>query len=199
MEYLKKFYLSWSINETLVDLPKKQVFQSQQYRGDFRIMPCVINDPYNIKSVKIIGTNEENKLIKDEISVGKSFLVHSYDNHIYAMFDVCALSSFRTAAISALAYSLLYNTSTKKVGLIGIGRIGFYTALILHKWLGVDNFYCDDISEKNKENVLALNAIVNNPNMKTENILFISTGIAVQDALISQFIYDRLSKHTGER
>lgn len=298
MEYLKNFYLSWSSNRNLVDLPKKQVFQSQQYRGDFRVMPCVINDTYNIKSVKIIGTNEENKLIKDKISVGKSFLIHPYDNHIYAMFDVCALSSFRTAAISVLAYYLLHNTNTKKVGLIGLGRIGFYTALILHKWLGIDNFYCDDISEKNKDNFLKLialyipdiqidfiapekmgevcnsvflatdaqeailnihngkniqfissvgadannlseldasilegrtivtdsyhsmmlgdlkiwedtnlinqedifelNSIVNNQNIKTENTLFISTGIAVQDALISQFIYDKLTKkHKG--
>ena len=81
MEQLKEFYQDWSNSNTLVNLPKKQIFQSKYSRGDFRVMPCIINENYNIKSVKIIGTNEENRVIKDKICVGKSFLIHPYDNY----------------------------------------------------------------------------------------------------------------------
>jgi ornithine cyclodeaminase/alanine dehydrogenase-like protein (mu-crystallin family) len=72
------------------------------------------------------------------------------------MFDVCALSSFRTAAISVLAYHLVNVTRSSSIGIIGTGRIGFYTALILNKWLNVNHFYCNDISQTNKENFLKL-------------------------------------------
>lgn len=295
MEHLKKFYQDWNKNNTLVNLPKKQIFQTKYARGDFRVMPCIINEDYHIKSVKIIGTNEENKVIKDKICVGKSFLIHPYDNHIYAMFDVCVLSSFRTAAISVLAYHLLHTSPKSGVGIIGTGRIGFYTALILNNWLGIEHFYCNDINEKSRENflqlidkympdvhiefidivkmettcesvflatdsqksilnaknskkikfissvgadadnlseldvsilkgrtlvtdsyhsmmigdlkvwedlnmidqksVLELSTLINDQNINMQNILFISTGIATQDALISQFIYDKLTKY----
>jgi len=294
MEHLKKFYQNWNTSTTLVHLPKKQIFQSTYARGDFRVMPCIINDDYNIKSVKIIGTNEENRVIKDKICVGKSFLIHPYDNHIYAMFDVCVLSSFRTAAISVLAYQLLATSSQSKVAIIGTGRIGFYTAFILSKWLGISHFYCNDISDANRKNflelvakympdvqidfieidsiestcesvflatdsskailnaknakeikfissvgadadnlseldesllegrvivtdshhsmmigdlkvwedqniinqksVLELSTLSHKQNIEIQKILFISTGIATQDALISQFIYDKLTK-----
>ena len=156
MEYLKQFYHQWEKNSTLVELPKKQIFESAYAHGDFRVMPCIINADYRIKSVKIIGTNEENSIIKDKICVGKSFLIHPYDNYIYAMFDVCVLSSFRTAAISVLAYALLKHSAEAKIGIIGSGRIGFYTTLILHKWLGIDRFHINDISEKNKMHFLTL-------------------------------------------
>lgn len=293
MEYFKQFYVHWSEDKALVTLPKKQVFESKQNRGDFRVMPCIINDTYGIKSVKIIGTNEENHVINDKISVGKSFLIHPHDNYIHAMFDVCVLSSFRTAAIAILAYHLVDQHTISKIGIIGTGRIGFYTVLILCRWLGVNQFYCYDISEKSKENflklvelympgiqidfttiedmgevcdsvfvatdaeeaildtdnssnirfissvgadadnlseldarviegrhiltdsyhsmmlgdlkrwkekhiidekdVLELTGVLDRPNIKKEKILFISTGIAVQDALVSQFIYDKLT------
>jgi ornithine cyclodeaminase/alanine dehydrogenase-like protein (mu-crystallin family) len=295
MEYLKIFYQDWHNSDTLVTLPKKQIFQTQDSNGDFRIMPCIIHNDYKIKAVKIIGTNEENRVIKDKICVGKSFLIHPYDNFIYAMFDVCALSSFRTAAISVLAYHLLNTTQASGVGIIGCGRIGFYTALILNKWLNVNHFYCNDINQTNQENflklaekymaeihidfmpitkmetvcdsiflatdstkailhannttnikfissvgadadnlseldanllegrtvvvdshhsmmlgdlkawedqnildrksVLELRNFINNQNNPPQNIVFISTGIAIQDALISQFIYDKLTKN----
>lgn len=294
MEYLKTFYQEWHKSDTLVNLPKKQIFQTKNIDGDFRIMPCMINESYNIKAVKIIGTNEENKVIKDKICVGKAFLIHPYDNYIYAMFDVCVLSSFRTAAISVLAYHLLHTSYVSGIGIIGTGRIGFYTALILNKWLHVNHFYCNDINHTNRENflklaeqympnvqinfididemektcesvflatdskksilnaqnakkikfissvgadadnlseldasiledriivtdshhsmilgdlkmwkdqniidqnnVLELCTLQDNKNLQMQKILFISTGIATQDALISQFVYDKLTK-----
>lgn len=294
MKYLHTFYQEWRNNDSLVLLPKKQIFHTPYSRGDFRVMPCMINNNYSIKSVKIIGTNEENRIIQDKICVGKSFLIHPYDNYIYAMFDVCALSSFRTAAISVLGYHVLQTPQKSGVGIIGTGRIGFYSALIMNRWLHINHFFCNDINEKNKENFLKLadiympdvcidfvdidtiktacesvflatnstkpilnadnakkikfissvgadadnlseldasiikgrtivtdshhsmmlgdlrswenqsiinqtnvkelTALIDNKDIKMQNILFISTGIATQDALISQFIYDKLTK-----
>jgi len=293
MEYLKTFYQEWNSSDSLVNLPKKQIFQTENINGDFRIMPCMINDNYNIKAVKVIGTNEENKVIKDKICVGKAFLIHPYDNYIYAMFDVCVLSSFRTAAISVLAFHLLQSSQASGIGIIGTGRIGFYTALILNKWLQMDHFHCNDVNPKNRENflklsekympdvqidfieanemektcdsvflatdstkailnaqnaqklkfissvgadadnlseldasllegrtivtdsyhsmmlgdlkvwedqkiidknqILELSTLIDDKNIQMQNVLFISTGIATQDALISQFVYDKLT------
>ena len=219
-------------------------------------------------------------------------LIDWYDNYVYATIDACVLSSFRTAAISLLAYSLVYNKNDS-IGLLGLGRIGFYAAIILHRWLGVNEIKCYDsnsiISEKfekliafyapnlsinilNSEDIISKstslflatdseNSILNSKNslhlkfvssvgtdannlseldetlidnfeiitdsvhsmllgdMKTwkekgllleenvtelkdimnssisteKNTLFISTGIAVQDALIGQFIVDKFS------
>ena len=210
-----------------------------------------------------------------------------------AMFDVCVLSSFRTAAISVLAYHLLQSSHASGIGIIGTGRIGFYTALILNKWLDIDHFYCNDVNQKNErtlrlsekymqdvqidfidvnemettcesvflatdstkailnaqnaqklkfissvgadadnlseldasileertivtdsyhsmmlgdlkvwedkniidqKSVLELSTLLDHKNTQMQKILFISTGIATQDALISQFVYDKLKK-----
>ncbi len=136
MDLLSDFYESWGQEKLQVDLPIKQVFETSGLKGDFRVMPCVIEQHEVIKSVKVIGTNEENRTVKDKICVGKTLLMDQYDNHAYALLDVCALSSFRTAAISALCFKLCY-PEAKSIGLIGLGRIGFYTAYILHNWLDV--------------------------------------------------------------
>lgn len=292
----KSFYIEYSKQLHKVTLPKKIVIDSQNYKGDFRVMPCCIDD--KIKSVKIIGTNEEEKYIKDKICVGKSFLIDEYDNYIYAMFDVCVLSSFRTAIISILAYDF----SCKKgiIGIVGLGRIGFYTAYILHKFKNINQFYCVEIDDniknnfsqlaslympdvkieytttknlnnvcsniflttnsktailnktnssnfnfissvgadannlselsediistktiitdsmqstllgdlkkwKDKElisegNIFELTDIIKNKNtIKNKQVLFISTGIALQDALISNYIYDKLTKNKNRK
>lgn len=157
LNYFKRFYLNYSKNLNVVNLPKKQIFESKNIKGDFRVMPCVINE--NIKSVKIIGSNEEQKTIKDKICVGKSFLIDKYDNHIYAMFDVCVLSSFRTAAISILAFDVLNTNNVNNIGIVGVGRIGFYTAYILYKYKDIRKFYCVEINETIKNNFDDLKSI----------------------------------------
>lgn len=159
MALLKDFYSDWSKQSNIVHLPKKQVFEASPYKGDHRVMPCTINYKNKItKAVKVIGTNEENSIIKDKISVGKSLLIHPEDNHIHAIFDACALSSFRTAAISVLAYKSI-NKQSSSIGIVGLGRIGFYTALILHKWLGVNHFYGFEVNDSQKNNFLELATI----------------------------------------
>ena len=152
MNYMENFYKTWQGDDGLVELPKKQLFKVPYAEGDFRIMPCIIHGDYRIKSVKIIGTNEENRTVHDKISVGKSFLIHPYDNYIHAMFDACVLSSFRTAAISVLAYKTVVSDTTKSTALAGTGRIGFYTALLLHQHLGVQDFFYYDPNLQNRQN-----------------------------------------------
>jgi len=153
MEQLTDFYSDWSDTDT-VQLPVKQVFSHPAVLGDFRVMPCTIDDR-QLKMVKIIGTNEEQRTIYDKICVGKAALLDYYDNHICALFDVCALSSFRTAAVSCLALSAT-EYHPKRVGLIGAGRIGFYTAYILFVWLGVKKLHVYDPKAENCERFIAL-------------------------------------------
>lgn len=135
MAQLSDFYDTWPHHDE-IQLPTKQVFENPALAGDFRVMPCVIK-PMKLKLVKIIGTNEEQRTIKDKICVGKAMLIDHYDNHVYAVFDVCALSSFRTAAIACLALQRS-GLSPQAVGLVGCGRIGFYTAHILHRRYGLE-------------------------------------------------------------
>lgn len=155
MEILLKFYNEWNNCESDIELPLKQVFvNNNDIAGDYRLMPCSIESKH-LKFVKIIGTNEEQRKVKDKISVGKALLIDYFDNYAYAIFDVCSFSSFRTAAISVLA---LYcsRISPEEVGIIGTGRIGFYTAFILYKWCGIKSFSVYDTNEKNYQNFTAL-------------------------------------------
>lgn len=146
MDTLERFYFEWKENEEIVFLPRKQVFSTSGLKGDFRVMPCIVNhfEGKKVKVVKVIGTNEEEQIVQDKISVGKALLIHQTDNFVEAIFDVCALSSFRTAAISVLAYKHSVDFDKQEIGIIGAGRIGFYTAVILHHWLGVKKLIvCD--------------------------------------------------------
>lgn len=150
MDTIERFYFAWQKNNKIVDQPKKQVFKNKGLKGDLRVMPCVIDkfEGKIIKMVKIIGTNEEEKQVKDKISVGKALLIDNDDNFVKGIFDVCALSSFRTAAISALAFKHTVETTQHKIGLIGTGRIGFYMAVILSRWLGVRELHVHDVNIK---------------------------------------------------
>ena len=154
MELLLNFYRTWANVGVDIDLPKKQVYAKQGIKGDLRLMPCFMHDE-KLKFVKVVGTNEEERTIKDKICVGKSFLVDYFDNYIYAIFDACVLSSFRTAAISALAFCLS-TSSLSKIGLVGTGRIGFYTAYILYRWLGFCSFMVMDANEHHRMDFEAL-------------------------------------------
>lgn len=155
MNFLLSFY-EQDLENLNIQLPLKQLFYTPQIKGDYRIMPCNIDD-LKLKCVKVIGTNEENKKIKDKISVGKAFLIDYFDNYIYAMFDVCVLSSFRTAAISVIALKLLVEKNKiQKIGILGSGRIGFYTAYILYKWLGIKDFNIYDENIQHQDNFYEL-------------------------------------------
>lgn len=154
MEALEGFYLAWARDDTVVTQPPKQMFCRPTMRGDWRVMSCAIErgrcfsggeSPIDV--VKVIGTNEEERVVRDKISVGKALLLHPTDHHVEAVFDVAALSSFRTAAISALAYKYCGYRDDDLPGIIGAGRIGFYTAAILRQWLGLSRMLVHDVNE----------------------------------------------------
>ncbi len=185
MDELKILYKEWGNGKKWVTIPEKKIINTPNLAGDFRVMPCITDFSGGIKAVKVIGTNEENRTIKDKISVGKMLLIDWYDNYVYAIIDACVLSSFRTAAISLLAYSLKYNKNQDSIGILGLGRVGFYTAILLHRWLGVTHINCYDsnteIGEKFKKLVsyyspdLTLNMLEKEPLIKDSTSLFLAT------------------------
>ncbi len=194
MDELKVLYKEWGNGEKWVTIPEKKIINTPSLAGDFRVMPCITDFSGGIKAVKVIGTNEENRTIKDKISVGKMLLIDWYDNYTYAILDACVLSSFRTAAISLLSFSLVYDKKEDSVGLLGLGRVGFYTAILLHRWLGVSHINCYDnnpeIGEKFEKLVsyyapdLTLNMLEKEPLIKDSTSLFLATDseIALLDA-----------------
>jgi len=153
MDALERFYLAWARGETAVAQPPKQVYWRPGVRGDWRVMPCAVERGCpgsagiagGIDAVKIIGTNEEGRVVGDKISVGKALLLHPTDHHVEAIFDVAALSSFRTAAISVLAYKYGGHRRAAAAGIVGAGRIGYYTAAILQQWMGLSQLLVHDV------------------------------------------------------
>ena len=154
MDTLERFYYTLSKDKDLVVLPLKHVFTTKHFKGDWRVMPCMVKnfDGKIIKVVKVIGTNEEERTVKDKICVGKALLVDPADNFVQAIFDVCALSSFRSAAVSVLAFKHLAHVSDVKVGIIGAGRLGFYTGLLLFRWLGIKEVMIADPNKAHLDN-----------------------------------------------
>ncbi len=82
MNSLESLYVAWAANDALVDQPKKIIFSNAGIAGDWRVMPCMIDgfDGELIKAVKVIGTNEEEAVVKDKICVGKALLIDKTDN-----------------------------------------------------------------------------------------------------------------------
>lgn len=151
MDELESFYFAWQKNRRIVQMPRKLVFKTDGLKGDMRVMPCIIDSFKGeiIKAVKIIGTNEEERIIEDKIAVGKALLIDPTDNFVKGIFDVCALSSFRTAAISVLAFKhSVDDVHKQKTALVGTGRVGFYTASILQRWLGIKEMKIYDIDKE---------------------------------------------------
>lgn len=163
MDALERFYLAWSEDDSAVRQPQKQLFERPGIRGDWRVMPCAIDRGWTaadgagtcIDAVKVIGTNEEERVVADKISVGKALLLHPTDHFVEAIFDVAALSSFRTAAISLLAYKYCGSRRDHVAGIVGAGRVGFYTAVILSEWLGVEQLVIHDIDARRSCDFLA--------------------------------------------
>jgi ornithine cyclodeaminase/alanine dehydrogenase-like protein (mu-crystallin family) len=155
MDALESFYRAWACGEAAVTQPPKQVYWRPDVRGDWRVMPCAVERGWpgsegatsGIDAVKIIGTNEEERVVRDKISVGKALLLHPTDHHVEAIFDVAALSSFRTAAISVLAYKYGGHRHDDVAGIVGAGRIGYYTASILRQWMGLSRLLVHDAAD----------------------------------------------------
>lgn len=112
-----------------IKLPSKQILTDDNERGDFRVMPCVYSRGNEItKIVKLVGTNLQQFVVKDQITVGKAFVIDPLENFISHIFEACLLSSARTGACATMALRWLA-PEARKLNIIGSGRVGFYAAL----------------------------------------------------------------------
>ncbi|MEW5942900.1 MAG: hypothetical protein AB1710_03490 [Pseudomonadota bacterium] len=123
---------------TALELPPKQVFSDPGSTADFRVMPCVVRGAGGaMKTVKLIGTNTRQRLVPDQITVGKAFVMHPEENFVSHVFEACLLSSARTGLCAAIAIDLLAR-SRNKLACIGAGRVGYYAAFYAAALGGVD-------------------------------------------------------------
>ena len=151
LEFIENKLRDIAYGKVDIIMPPKTVFDDNGNGGDFRMMPCIFknNDNNNninkvVKSVKIVGTNVTNKVIKDQICVGKAFLIHPEDNFITHIFDACILSAVRTAACAIIASKLL-KPDANSILIVGSGRIGYYSCLFA-RHIGIKDIYVNDIN-----------------------------------------------------
>ncbi|MDQ7822855.1 MAG: hypothetical protein RDV48_08690 [Candidatus Eremiobacteraeota bacterium] len=162
-DHFEEGFRFWAAHPDKLMLTPKQIYYSPGMRGDFRVMPCQMHrEGGSVNIVKLIGTNEEEELIKDKISVGKAFLFHPRDNFIIGVFDACVLSSVRTGACAALGFKHL-GKGARRVGIIGCGRCGYYSAEFIHQQGTVEKFLCFDTNAVNLENFKELAKVRNIP------------------------------------
>lgn len=110
----------------------KDLFYFDGVPGDLRVMPY--SDGQQM-TVKVIGTNEARTEVPDKISVGKCLLIHPRDHYVMGVLDVAALSSLRTAVGILLGRqaSSPGEAPAPRLGIVGAGRVGFYTALAFQR------------------------------------------------------------------
>lgn len=126
-------------------LPPKQVFEDPATHGDFRVMPCEVRGGDNVtKTVKLIGTNTLQRVVPDQITVGKLLVLDPAENFICAVMEACLLSSARTGVCAALAIDALARGRDEMV-VIGSGRVGFYAGLYAVAAAGVKRVVFSDL------------------------------------------------------
>jgi ornithine cyclodeaminase/alanine dehydrogenase-like protein (mu-crystallin family) len=131
LDYLLAQLESLASGQSSLELPNKLVFDDADAYSDFRVMPCVIRHPERTrKTVKLVGTNNYQQQVPDQITVGKAFALDEKENFVSAGFAGCLLSSARTGACVATAVRLLAD-SAERVTIVGAGRVGYYAALYI--------------------------------------------------------------------
>ncbi len=126
-------------------LPPKQVFEDPVTHGDFRVMPCEVRGGDTVtKTVKVIGTNTLQRVVRDQITVGKLLVLDPAENFICAVMEACLLSSARTGVCAALAIDALAQGRDEMV-VIGSGRVGFYAGLYAVAAAGVKRVVFSDL------------------------------------------------------
>lgn len=130
-------------------LPPKQVFQDPVTRGDFRVMPCEVRDGERVtKTVKLIGTNTVQRVVPDQITVGRLLVLDPAENFVAAVMEACLLSSARTGVCAALAIDALAR-ARDTLAVVGSGRVGFYAALYAVAAAGVKRVVlCDAVPQR---------------------------------------------------
>jgi ornithine cyclodeaminase/alanine dehydrogenase-like protein (mu-crystallin family) len=142
------------------DMPPKQIFEEEDIRGDFRIMPCVLHwGERHWKTVKVVGTNNAQRIVPDKITVGKALALHPEENFVTDVIDACILSAARTGACAAIGASAL-DAPRERVAVVGSGRVGYYSALYLCAQGGVSNLaFYDAVAGRAAHAAQALAAI----------------------------------------
>ena len=127
-----------------IDMPPKQIFADREGEGDFRIMPCVLRwGDRHWKTVKVVGTNNMQRIVPGQVTVGKALVLHPQENFVAEMFDACILSSARTGACAVIA-AMALATPRERVAIVGSGRVGYYSALYLCAQGGVSRLAFHD-------------------------------------------------------
>lgn len=138
----------------------KTLFNTPAVQGDVRVMP--FQDGADM-TVKVIGTNETGEEVPDKISVGKCLVLHPNDHYVRAVLDVCVLSSLRTGLGVLLAWTAAYGQRAPRLGVIGAGRVGFYTALAFHRAGLAESCAVFDPSPAMQDNFEKLSALEGGP------------------------------------
>jgi len=132
-----------------VEMPPKQVFADPGETSDFRVMPCVTRAGSRvIKTLKVVGTNTRQIVVPDQITVGKALVIDPVENYVTHVVDACLLSSARTGLCAALAIQLLA-TATRRMHIIGSGRVGYYVGFYAATLCGVEEItFADRVTER---------------------------------------------------
>lgn len=142
--------------ESRLELPHKLVFSDDDRLSDFRVMPCVVHHPDRVrKTVKLVGTNSQQQVVADQITVGKAFAIDADENFVSAGFAGCLLSSARTGACVATAVRLLAD-APRRVAITGSGRVGYYAALYIASLGKTEEIFFSDTVVERAENTATL-------------------------------------------
>ncbi len=147
--FLKNGLEAIAVGRAQLTLPPKQVFQDPLTGGDFRVMPCEVrNSGRATKTVKLIGTNTVQRVVPDQITVGRLLVMDPVENFVSAVMEACLLSSARTGACAALAIDTLARARDSLV-VVGSGRVGFYATLYAIAAAGVKHVVlCDAVPQR---------------------------------------------------
>lgn len=145
--FVKKGLQAIAAGGARLTLPPKQVFPDAATGGDFRVMPCEVRQGGKAtKTIKVIGTNTLQRVVRDQITVGKLLVLDPAENYVSAVMEACLLSSARTGCCGALAIDALARKRDTMV-VIGSGRVGLYAALYAAAFARVRKVvFCDVVA-----------------------------------------------------
>lgn len=153
VDYLNDSLAAIAAGRIVVEQPPKLVFADPISTcqpdtidgGDFRVMPCIVRRGSRVwKTVKVVGTNVVQKIVPDQITVGKALCIDADENHITHIIEACLLSSARTGACAAIALQRLA-LSRRRVTVVGAGRVGCYAAFYASALPGVQEITFVDL------------------------------------------------------
>lgn len=153
LAFLEQTLREIAAGDMALTLPPKEIFEDGPGRGDFRVMPCITRNASRIvKTVKVVGTNLAQSNVPDQVTVGKTLLLHPEENYVTHVVDANAFSSIRTGACVALALRLLAQQSSSLI-CFGAGRVGFYSAVFSIATGHVKTMHFSDVADSRAESL----------------------------------------------